>query len=68
MKLPTFISYGTQAVKAQVPQSEMFSFASELRSITSGRGSFEMEFSHYKQVPGNVAQKIIAETQAKKAE
>jgi elongation factor G len=59
---------GMQAIKAQVPQSEMFQYASELRSITSGRGSFEMEFSHYEQVPGNVAQKIIAETQAKKVE
>lgn len=59
---------GMQVVKATVPQSEMFSYASELRSITSGRGSFEMDFSHYEQVPGNVAQKIIAETQAKKAE
>jgi elongation factor G len=37
--------------------------------MTGGRGNFEMEFSHYEQVPGNIAQKVIAETQAaKKAE
>ncbi len=60
---------GMQAIKAQCPQAEMFQYASQLRSMTSGRGSFEMEFSHYEQVPTHVAQKIIAETQAaKKAE
>ena len=60
---------GLQAIKAQVPQAEIFKYASELRSMTGGRGSFEMEFSHYEQVPSNIAQKVIAETQAaKKAE
>ena len=59
---------GMQAIKAQVPQSEIFKYASELRSITGGRGTFEMEFSHYEQVPSNVAQKVVAETQAKKTE
>jgi elongation factor G len=60
---------GLQAIKAQVPQAEIFKYASELRSMTGGRGNFEMEFSHYEQVPGNIAQKVIAETQAaKKAE
>ncbi len=48
-----------QAVKAQVPQAEMFKYSSELRSRTGGRGSFEMEFSHYEQVPQQIAQKII---------
>jgi len=57
---------GLQVIKAQVPQSEMFKYASELRSITGGRGSFEMEFSHYEQAPVHVAQKIYAETQAEK--
>lgn len=60
---------GLQAIKAQVPQAEVFKYASELRSMTSGRGSFEMEFSHYEQVPQHIAQKVVAEAQAaKKAE
>ena len=60
---------GMQAIKAQVPQAEIFKYASELRSITGGRGNFEMEFSHYEQVPQHVAQKVVAEAQAaKKAE
>jgi elongation factor G len=57
---------GMQAIKAQVPQAEIFKYASELRSMTGGRGSFEMEFSHYEQVPSNIAQKVIAEAQAAK--
>ena len=60
---------GLQAIKAQVPQAEVFKYASELRSMTGGRGSFEMEFSHYEQVPQHIAQKVVAEAQAaKKAE
>jgi elongation factor G len=43
-----------------VPLSEMFGYATSLRSATQGRGSFTMEFSHYEEVPGNVAQEIIA--------
>jgi elongation factor G len=57
---------GLQAIKAQVPQSELFKYASELRSMTGGRASFEMDFSHYEQVPSNVAQKVVAEAQAAK--
>jgi elongation factor G len=57
---------GMQAIKAQVPQAELFKYASELRSMTGGRASFEMEFSHYEQVPSIVAQKVIAEAQAAK--
>jgi len=60
---------GTQCIKAQVPQSEMFKYTSELRSMTGGRGTFEMDFSHYEQVPSHIAQKVVAEAQAaKKAE
>lgn len=60
---------GLQCIKAQVPQAEMFKYASELRSMTGGRGTFEMEFSHYEIVPAHIAQKVIAEAQAaKKAE
>ena len=48
-----------QAVKAQAPQAEMFKYSSELRSRTGGRGSFEMELSHYEEVPHQIAEKII---------
>jgi elongation factor G len=54
---------GMQVIEADVPQSEMLRYASELRSITHGQGSFESSFSRYDVVPGNVAQKIIAEAQ-----
>ena len=60
---------GLQAIKAQVPQAEIFKYSSELRSMTGGRGSFELGFSHYEQVPQHIAQKVVAEAQAaKKAE
>jgi elongation factor G len=49
-----------------VPQAEMFKYSSELRSMTGGRGSFEMEFNRYDIVPANVAQKIIAEAEKHK--
>ncbi len=51
---------GMQAITAEVPLSEMFRYCSELRSITGGRGTFEMKFLRYDNVPSNVAQKIIA--------
>ncbi|HDL77412.1 MAG TPA: elongation factor G, partial [Lentisphaerae bacterium] len=54
---------GLQAILAEVPQAEMFTYASQLRSLTGGRGSFEMEFSRYEVVPSNIAQKIIAAAQ-----
>jgi len=50
---------GMQVITADVPQSELFNYSAELRSMTGGRGSFEMEFSRYEQVPSNVAQKVI---------
>ncbi|MEI6971447.1 MAG: elongation factor G [bacterium] len=51
---------GHQIIVAEMPQSEMFKYAAELRSMTSGQGTFEMSFSRYDVVPGNVSQKIIA--------
>ncbi len=51
---------GMQTITADVPQAELFRYSAELRSMTGGRGSFEMEFSRYEQVPSNVAQKVIA--------
>ncbi len=53
---------GTMRVlKAQVPMSEMLDFEPTLTSITGGRGSFLMEFSHYEEAPSHIQQKIIAE-------
>ncbi|UXD88860.1 elongation factor G [Thalassolituus hydrocarboniclasticus] len=53
-------------VKADVPLSEMFGYIGHLRTITSGRGQFSMEFSHYMPCPANVAEKVIAEAKARK--
>lgn len=51
---------GMQVVTAEVPQAEMFRYSSELRSMTGGRGSFEMSFSKYDVVPAAIAQKVVA--------
>jgi elongation factor G len=51
---------GLQVIVAEVPMAEMFRYCSELRSITGGRGSFEMSFARYDIVPSNIAQKVIA--------
>lgn len=48
-----------KVVDAMVPLSEMFGYATKLRSITQGRGSFTMEFHHYEEVPKSVEQLII---------
>lgn len=48
-----------KVIDAKVPLSEMFGYATALRSLTEGRGTFTMEFSHYETVPQNVAQQII---------
>lgn len=55
-----------QIVHALVPQAEMFKYSIDLRSITGGRGSFSIEFDHYEEVPGNIAQQIIEESQKAK--
>jgi elongation factor G len=57
---------GMQCVVAEVPQAELFRYAAELRSMTGGQGTFEMEFSRYDVVPSNVAQKVIAAAAANK--
>ncbi len=59
---------GMQVITAEIPQAEMFKYSSELRSMTGGRGSFEMEFARYEVVPGNIAQKVVAEAQKHKQE
>jgi elongation factor G len=58
----------SQVIRAQVPLSEMLTYGSTLRSITQGRGSFHMEYSHYEEVPRHLQDKIIAEAQKAKAE
>ncbi|HEV8697744.1 MAG TPA: elongation factor G, partial [Candidatus Limnocylindrales bacterium] len=50
---------GLQKVSAQVPQAELFTYATELRSLTHGRGVFTAELDHYEEVPGHIADKII---------
>ncbi len=59
-------STGKQVIKAKIPQAEIFKYAIDLRSITQGRGTFSVKFSHYEEVPAHIAQEIIA--QAKKEE
>ena len=50
---------GKQVIYAQAPQSETFKYAIDLRSMTQGRGSFEMELDKYEEVPEYIAKKII---------
>ena len=57
-----------QAIKAQVPLSEMFRYATDLRSMTGGRGSYTMHFSRYEEVPAKIAQTIIAQHPRHKVE
>jgi elongation factor G len=54
----------TTIIKAQVPLSEMLSYASDLTSKTGARGSYTMEFSHYDEVPAHLAEKVIANAKA----
>ena len=58
---------GSKVIDALIPLSEMFGYATDLRSRTSGRGSFSMQFSHYAEVPKNIAEKIIGERAKKEA-
>ncbi len=57
----------SQVIRAQVPMSEVLKYASDLTSMTSGRGIFSMEFSHYEEVPAHLTEKIV-EASGKKAE
>lgn len=54
-------------IKAEVPLAEMFGYISTLRTLTSGRGQFSMEFSHYAPCPNNVAEAVIAKVKEKEA-
>ena len=59
---------GLQKIRAQVPMSEMFKYSIDLRSMTQGRGFFSMSFSHYEDVPHQVADQVIASAKAAKEE
>lgn len=54
-------------IKADAPLSEMFGYIGSLRTMTSGRGQFSMEFSHYAACPRNVAEDVIKESEARAA-
>jgi elongation factor G len=57
-----------QKIKALVPEAEMYKYSTSLRSMTQGRGYFNMKFSHYEEVPREITQKIVEEAQRAKKE
>jgi elongation factor G len=59
-------SNGMTTIEALAPLAEVQRYATDLRSMTQGRGTFQMEFSHYEEVPPHLAQKVIAEAQAER--
>ncbi|MGH7266576.1 MAG: elongation factor G, partial [Candidatus Rokuibacteriota bacterium] len=56
----------TTTVRAQVPMAEMLNYEPHLRSMSGGRGSYSMEFSHYEELPGMMAEKVVAEAKKEK--
>ncbi len=56
-----------QVIKAKVPLSEMFGYVTQLRSLTSGRATSTMEFSHYNPAPNNISEEVIAKVKGKQA-
>jgi len=58
---------GINVIEAQVPLAEVLHYAIDLKSITQGKGSFTVEFSHYQEAPPSASQKVIAQRQAEKA-
>jgi len=59
---------GSQVIKAKVPLEEMYKYVNELKSITGGRGTYTMSFSHYEVVPSNLAQAIVDRAKLSKKE
>lgn len=57
--------HGVQVIKAKVPLSEMFGYVTQLRSLSSGRATSTMEFSHYAPAPTNIAEEVIAKSKGK---
>jgi elongation factor G len=58
---------GGQVIRATVPMSEVLRYAPDLRSMTSGRGSFTMEFAQYEELPPHLVDKIVKEAQDARA-
>ena len=58
---------GGQVIRTQVPMSEVLKYSPDLRSMTSGRGSFTIGFSHYEEMPAHLAEQVIKEAEAAKA-
>jgi elongation factor G len=56
---------GTQIINARVPLSEMFGYATDLRSRTQGRATYSMHFDRYEQAPNNVSEEVVARVQGK---
>ena len=55
---------GMQIIRAHVPMAEVLRYAPDLRSMTSGRGDFEIEVDHYDEVPAHIAEKVVREAKA----
>ena len=60
------VGAGMTEIKAEVPMSEMLSYAPDLRSVTGGQGEFTMEFERYEEVPGHLANKVVDEARAER--
>lgn len=58
---------GSQVIRALVPMSEVLRYSPDLRSMTSGRGAFTMEFDHYDELPSHLADKVVKEAEERKA-
>jgi elongation factor G len=59
---------GSKVIKGKVPLSEMFGYVTSLRTMSSGRATSTMEFSHYAEAPKNIAEEVIAKVKGKKQE
>ncbi|MFT7346201.1 MAG: elongation factor G, partial [Cryomorphaceae bacterium] len=59
---------GAKVIKAKVPLSEMFGYVTQLRTISSGRATSTMEFSHFQEAPKSVAEEVIAKVKGKSVE
>jgi elongation factor G len=57
-----------EVIKAKAPLSEILRYAPDLTSMTSGRGAFEMGFSHYEQLPEHLVQRVVQDAQAAKGD